>query len=745
MEPQQRLLLTYAWKAIEDAGYSAKRLSGTKTGVFIGTGNTGYSSLLSKANSAIEGSAAANTSPSVGPNRVSYFLNLHGPSEPIDTACSSSLVAIHHAISSIEEGTCDMALAGGVNTIILPEVYISFDKAGALSKEGKCKTFSNQADGFAHGEGAGILFLKKLKAAEEAGDHIYGVIKGSAINHGGRAASLTTPNPKAQADVIQSAYQKAGIDPKTVTYIEAHGTGTELGDPVEINGLKSAFKALGVNEGDTSANPYCGLGSVKTNIGHLSLAAGAAGVIKILLQLKHKTLVKSLHCETVNPYIQLKNSPFYIVRETEEWKALKNERGEELPRRAGVSSFGIGGVNAHVIIEEYIPEASDENIPSIAPEHPGIFVLSAKNEARLKEHAQQLADALDKQTYSDVNLARIAYTLQAGRDAMEERLGIISGSIEDLQKKLKDFAAEKSGVEDVFKGRIDKGTLQMLTEDEEIQEAVEKWMERGKYAKLLELWVKGLDVDWRKLYGENLPKRISLPTYPFAKDRYWISDHIEKSSSIDANQAASRLGGAVLHPLMHQNTSNLSEQRFSSIYTGEEFFLADHVVKGQRILPGVAHLELARAAVEQAAEVQGVPRIMKLKNAVWVRPIVVEDQPQQVHIRLLPGENGEISYEIYGHSDVTGEQSIVYSQGSAVLNPAENLPAVDLQSLREQCQESHFSVNEVYDTYRMIGFEYGPAYRGVKKSIQLNNLFWQNCHCIRQLQIRSANTKCTLG
>ncbi|MCY7808516.1 amino acid adenylation domain-containing protein [Bacillus spizizenii] len=715
MEPQQRLLLTYAWKAIEDAGYSAKRLSGTKTGVFIGTGNTGYSSLLSKANSAIEGSAAANTSPSVGPNRVSYILNLHGPSEPIDTACSSSLVAIHHAISSIEEGTCDMALAGGVNTIILPEVYISFDKAGALSKEGKCKTFSNQADGFAHGEGAGILFLKKLKAAEEAGDHIYGVIKGSAINHGGRAASLTTPNPKAQSDVIQSAYEKAGIDPKTVTYIEAHGTGTELGDPVEINGLKSAFKALGVNEGDPSANPYCGLGSVKTNIGHLSLAAGAAGIIKILLQLKHKTLVKSLHCETVNPYIQLKGSPFYIVRETEEWKALKNERGEELPRRAGVSSFGIGGVNAHVIIEEYIPEAADEIIPSITPEHPGIFNLSAKNEARLREYAQQLADALDKETYRDVNLTRIAYTLQAGRDAMEERLGIISGSIEDLQQKLKDFAAGKSGVEDLFRGRIDKGTLQMLTEDEEIQEAVEKWMERGKYAKLLELWVKGLDVDWTKLYGENLPKRISLPTYPFAKERYWISDHIKKSGRPEANKAASRLGGAILHPLMHQNTSNLSEQRFSSIYTGEEFFLAEHVVKGQRILPGVAHLELARAAVEQAAGVQDVPCTMKLKNAVWMRPIVVEDRPQQVHIRLLPGENGEISYEIYGNPDAAGEQSIVYSQGSAVLSPAENLPVVDLQSLREQCQESHFSVNEVYDTYQMIGFEYGPAYCGMKK------------------------------
>lgn len=715
MEPQQRLLLTYVWKAIEDAGYSAKSLSGTKTGVFIGTGNTGYSSLLSKANSAIEGSAAANTSPSVGPNRISYFLNLHGPSEPIDTACSSSLVAIHHAISSIEEGSCDMALAGGVNTIILPEVYISFDKAGALSKEGKCKTFSNRADGFAHGEGAGILFLKTLKAAEEAGDHIYGVIKGSAVNHGGRAASLTTPNPKAQAEVIQTAFQKSGIDPKTVTYIEAHGTGTELGDPVEINGLKAAFKALGVKEGDSSANHYCGLGSAKTNIGHLSLAAGAAGLIKILMQLKHKTLVKSLHCETVNPYIQLENSPFYIVRETEEWKALKNERGQELPRRAGVSSFGIGGVNAHVLIEEYIPKADTGNIPSITSEQPGIFVLSAKNETRLKEHAQQLAEALGQHTYKDADLASIAYTLQAGRDALEERLGIISGSIDDLQDKLKDYAAGKSNVEDVFRGRIDKGTLQMLTEDEEIQEAVEKWMERGKYAKLLELWVKGLDVDWTKLYGENQPKRISLPTYPFAKNRYWISDHIEKSGSLQTDKKASSINAAVLHPLMHQNTSNLSEQRFSSIYTGEEFFLADHVVKGQRILPGVAHLEMARAAIEHAAEVQNGQYSITLKNTVWVRPIVVEEQPLQVNIRLFPEEHGDITYEIYGNPETAGDKPIVYSQGSAVLNPAADTPVIDLQSLRQKCQQTRFTVNEVYDTYKMIGFDYGPAYRGMEK------------------------------
>ncbi|PRR99354.1 non-ribosomal peptide synthetase [Bacillus atrophaeus] len=725
MEPQQRLLLTYAWKAIEDAGYSAKSLSGTKTGVFIGTGNTGYGSLLSKANSAINGSAAANTSPSVGPNRVSYFLNLHGPSEPIDTACSSSLVAVHHAISSIEEGTCDMALAGGVNTIILPEVYISFDKAGALSKEGRCKTFSDQADGFAHGEGAGILFLKKLKAAEKAGDHIYGVIKGSAVNHGGRAASLTTPNPKAQAEVIQAAYKKAGIDPKTVTYIEAHGTGTELGDPVEINGLKAAFKALDINKGDSAVNSnYCGLGSAKTNIGHLSLAAGAAGIIKILLQLKHKTLVKSLHCEAINPYIQLKDSPFYIVQETREWETIQNEQGQEQPRRAGVSSFGIGGVNAHVVIEEYVPNTARSSVetPYITSQNPGIFVLSAKNEVRLKEHARQLADAIGK-SYKDEDLINIAYTLQAGRDAMEERLAIIAGSVQELEEKLKEFAEGQSNIEDLYRGKIDKGTLQTLTADEEIQEVIEKWMERGKFAKLLELWVKGLDVDWTKLYADDQPKRISLPTYPFAKDRYWISGNSEKNGTLDSNKRASHsVTSAVLHPLMHQNTSNLMEQRFSSIYTGEEFFLADHVVKGQRILPGVAHLEMARAAIEQAAELQEGQNSIKLKNAVWVRPIVVEDQPLKVHIRLSPEDHGEISYEIYSNPEAPDEKPVVYSQGSAVLNSDADVPVIDLRSLQAQCNQSQFTVNEVYDTYRMIGFDYGPAFRGVERVYTGENL-----------------------
>ena len=332
MDPQQRLLMTYAWKAIEDAGYSAGSLSGTKTAIFVGTAASGYSKLIFNANMAMDGYSSTGMVPSVGPNRMSYFLNIHGPSEPIETACSSSLVAIHRAVNAMENGTCEMAIVGGINTIVTPEAHIGFNKAGMLCEDGRCKTFSNQANGYVRGEGVGMLFLKKLKDAEQSGDHIYGVIRGTAENHGGRANSLTAPNPRAQADLLITAYTKAGVDPRTVSYIEAHGTGTELGDPIEINGLKMAFKELyRVMGASQVASSHCGLGSVKTNIGHLELAAGIAGVIKVLLQLKHKTLVKSLHCDTVNPYIQLTDSPFYIVQATKEWKPLKDQGGQIYP------------------------------------------------------------------------------------------------------------------------------------------------------------------------------------------------------------------------------------------------------------------------------------------------------------------------------------------------------------------------------------------------------------------------------
>jgi acyl transferase domain-containing protein/aryl carrier-like protein len=699
MDPQQRLLMTYVWKAIEDAGYSAQSLSGTKTGIFVGTAGSGYSGLISQANLPIEGYTSTGMVASVGPNRMSYFLNIHGPSEPIETACSSSLIAIHRAVSAIESGNCEMAIVGGINTILTPDAYISFNKAGMLCEDGRCKTFSDQANGYVRGEGVGMIFLKKLKDAQQAGDYIYGVIRGTAENHGGRANSLTAPNPKAQAELLKTAYTKAGFDPRTITYIETHGTGTELGDPIEINGLKTACKELYQATGDTQVvSRHCGLGSVKTNIGHLELAAGIAGVIKVLLQLKHKTLSKTLHCNTINPYIQLKDSPFYIVQETQEWKALQDDQGNDIPRRAGVSSFGFGGVNAHIVIEEYIDKEQNQSQNIVIDQKAAVVVLSAKDDERLREQAQQLLAAIQKQQLTEGNLADMAYTLQVGREAMEERLGLIVTSMKELEEKLKGFVEGQDAIEGCYRGKVkrNKESLAIFTADEDMEKTIEAWINKRKFAKILELWVKGLGINWNKFYGETKPRRISLPTYPFAKERCWVPEGKTVSSTTDSEIEAK------IHPLLHQNTSKLSEQRFSSTFTGREFFITDYLVKDQRILPGAAYLEMARAAVQQSvgAVEQGETGV-RLENVVWAEPIVIADQPIQVHIGLFPEDNGKITYEIYSDSEEIGAEPVVHGQGNVLLHGVGELPTLDLKVLREQCNLSRYNleyqgIEEVY-------------------------------------------------
>ncbi|MEJ2417346.1 MAG: SDR family NAD(P)-dependent oxidoreductase, partial [Exilibacterium sp.] len=462
MDPQQRLLMTHVWKVIEDAGHSPESLAGTRTGIFVGTTSTEYGDLILQSGIAIEGYSASGSVASIGPNRMSYLLDLHGPSEPIETACSSSLVAIHRAVEAMKSGGCMLSIVGGVNTIVTPRLHISFNKAGMLSQDGRCKTFSDQANGYVRGEGVGLIFLKWLSDAEKDGDHIYGLIKGSAENHGGRANSLTAPNQGAQARVIQEAHRAAGVEASSISYIEAHGTGTELGDPIEIEGLKKVFQSSS-SENSVSENNEgsllkhsCGLGSVKSNIGHLELAAGIAGVIKVLLQLKHKTLVKSLHCETINPYINLSNSPLYIVDENRYWMPQKDVQGRDLPRRAGVSSFGFGGVNAHVVIEEYIESTicdresnsligNSLNSPIDSPIHNSaessknkqhIIVLSAKNQERLKAQVNNILVFINNNNKNDIdtNLQNLAYTLQVGRVCMESKLAVI---VENSQEKIK--------------------------------------------------------------------------------------------------------------------------------------------------------------------------------------------------------------------------------------------------------------------------------------------------------------------
>jgi len=539
MDPQQRLLMSYIWKAIEDAGYSATSLAGSRTSIFFGIASTGYGELVSNSKLPIEGITAVGAVPSVGPNRMSYFLNFTGPSEPVETACSSSLVAIHRAVASIKNEACDMAIAGGVNLIINPNIHISLTKAGVLSEDGRCKTFSEQADGYVRGEGVGVVVLKRLSVAESDGDHIYGLIQATSCNHGGRAKSLTTPNPQAQSELLLNAYKQAGIDPRSIGFIEAHGTGTRLGDPIEISGLVGAFKKLYSdtqtpdNEVWPPAKQHCGLSSVKTNIGHLEMAAGIAGVIKTLLQLKHKKLLKNQYCDVINSHIKLENTPFYILKDNQEWSALTDSQGQTLPRRAGVSSFGFGGVNAHIVLEEYRGAGVVQNQSDSTLERPEIFVLSARSEEQVIRQAKLLLQALDDLINDGYRFCDVAYTLQLGRQPFAFRLAVVAGNYAQLRDNLVVFISGKTLSESCYAGKVQQHAHRIADDKRgDETESYEQWAEQGNYSTIAAHWIKGAEINWRRLHVGQQRYRVPLPTYPFLSENYWVPNSVGTSGSV---------------------------------------------------------------------------------------------------------------------------------------------------------------------------------------------------------------------
>jgi acyl transferase domain-containing protein len=709
IDPQERCFIESCWEVLEDAGYTKELLEkqyNRRVGVFAGINRTGF---------ALYGPDLWKQGEKIFPytqfgsvaNRISYLLNLQGPSMPIDTMCSSSLTALHEACEHIHNGECEMAIAGGVTLYLHPSNYTQLCSLQMLSVDGQCKSFGQGGNGYVPGEGVGTVLLKRLSQAIADRDHIYAVIRGTGINHGGKTNGYTVPNPTAQGELIRTVLDKAGVDARAVSYIETHGTGTALGDPIEITGITQAFQK------DTQKTQFCSIGSVKSNIGHLEAAAGIAGVTKIVLQMKHQKIVPSLHSKQLNPNIDFTKTPVVVQQELVDWKRPIIEINGEVkayPRIAGISSFGAGGANAHVLIEEYIPDDHEEAQGMINNLDFVIIVLSAKNQEQLKKQVQRLLAAIQEQQFSDDSLADMAYTLQIGREAMEERLAVAVGSIKELEGKLQGFLDDRDGIPDLYQGQVkrNKETLSIFKADKELQEAMEKWIERGKYSQLMELWVKGLNFDWDKLYGEDKPRRISLPTYPFAKERYWVPEVAKKSSSITKASE-----GAFLHPLLQQNTSNFFGQRYSSTFSGQEFFLADHIVNGQRILPGVAYLEMARTAIEQAEGLEAGEKKIGLKDIVWANPIAVKDQLVKVHIALYPEDNGEIAYEIYVGEDNT--EPVIYSQGIAVFNPATEVSTLDLKSLQAQCSQGVLSSSECYEAFKAVGIAYGPAYKGIEK------------------------------
>jgi acyl transferase domain-containing protein/acyl carrier protein len=421
MDPQQRLLLEVTWEALENAGISPQSLHGSDTGVFVGLSTSDYAGLAFLDPSCVGAYAGTGNAHSVAANRLSYLLDLRGPSMAVDTACSSSLVAVHLACQSLHTGECRVALAGGVNVILTPQLTIAFSKAGMMAADGRCKTFDAAADGYVRGEGCGVVVLKRLADAIADGDQVLAIVRGSAVNQDGLSNGLTAPNGRAQEAVIRAALARAGVSPHDISCIEAHGTGTPLGDPIEVEALGAVLM------GGRPADRPCALGSVKTNIGHLEAAAGIAGLIKTVLALAHREIPQHLHLREVNPKLRLAGTTFVIPHALQPWPS-------QGPRRAGVSAFGFGGTNVHVVLEESPARGFDGVMRG-----PELLVLSAQSESALRALAARYAERFER--LSTIELPDACTTARRGRYPFIHRLAITGESIDQLRARLAAFAA----------------------------------------------------------------------------------------------------------------------------------------------------------------------------------------------------------------------------------------------------------------------------------------------------------------
>jgi phthiocerol/phenolphthiocerol synthesis type-I polyketide synthase C len=449
MDPQQRLLLEACWEALENACIAPSSLSGSNAGVYVGISNNDYDRLRSTTQNSVDAYSATGNAFSIAANRLSYVLNLNGPSQAVDTACSSSLVAIHQACQSLQTGESSLGLVGGVNLILTPDLSLTFSKARMMATDGRCKTFDDAADGYVRAEGCGFFVLKRLSDAEANGDPILALIKGSGLSQDGRSNGLTAPNGPSQELAIERALKKANLKPEDIQYVEAHGTGTPLGDPIEIEALNNVYCA------SRDKNAPLIVGSVKTNIGHLEAAAGMAGLSKVVLALQHKKIPAHLNCQIKNKLVQWDKLGLEIATSSQDWPTNNQQ-----PRAAGISSFGFGGTNAHLIIEEYKPQniqtlAVDKNVSSRQ-----VLCISAKSPNALQANIAKQLDYL--QSHKNIQWQDYCYSLNAGRDHFDYRVALCVESKAELIEELALIDTQKVS-NNVFKQTLDGTGIRIKT------------------------------------------------------------------------------------------------------------------------------------------------------------------------------------------------------------------------------------------------------------------------------------------
>lgn len=590
MDPCQRLLLMTIWEAIEDAGHGGGKLKGTSTGVFIGKAHLGeplYKDFIEEMDEqAFTGSVSGILS-----SRISYILDLKGPSIVIDTACSSGLVAIYSACQAIKNGECDQAIAGGVSLSLFPTKEKSVSMLESSTSE--LRIFERDSNGTVWGEGVGALVLKPLKNAVLDNDNIYAVIKGGAINNDGASNGITAPSPEAQEQLLISAWENSNVNPETVTYIETHGTGTALGDPIEIKGLTNAFKKY------TSKSQFCAIGGVKPNIGHLIAASGVASIIKTVLALKYRKIPPTIKFEMPSQYVNFCNSPVYLNDTLIDWEKDNN------PRRAGVSSFGLSGTNCHIVLEE---APSLEKLPLIEPRNE-ILLLSAKTEEVLKKLVLSYSKYLhDNQMCKDIR--DICYTQATGRGHYNCRLAIIVHDFKDMTEKIDKLISIEN-----FSSLVDEEILynehnvvtsvKRVASDSDITEdykreiskislsKIKEYVDKGKndihlVKEICELYIKGAIIEWESLYKNEKRKMVNIPLYPFENKKCWT-----KAKKVQKNKVEEKR----IHKLIEKKSV---ETIFGDVYTSEfdlnkYWFLDEHRILYNSVIPGTAFVEMAIA------------------------------------------------------------------------------------------------------------------------------------------------------
>lgn len=647
MDPIQRKFLETVWDCIEDSGISIDDIRNSRTGVFVGrdhTNNMNYQKIFGISNLDYEAGSWAG----ILASRASYLLNLRGPSIVIDTACSSGMVSIYTACQELRSKKCDMAIAGGISIEVIPtfsQALENFVENGGT----ELSAFDRNSKGTIWSEGVGAVLLKPLKRAIEDRNNIYSVIKGISINNDGQSNGILSPNSEAQEDVIVNSWEDAGIDPEKISYIEAHGTGTKLGDPIEIKGLTAAFRRY------TDKKQFCAIGTVKSNIGHTQAASGIAAIIKVALAIKNGVIPPNINFDEVNPYIKFYESPVYVNDRLIQWKS----NGE--PKTAGISSYGFSGTNCHLVLQEYQRQSEEMSKKSTLPQ---IFTLSARDEKTLIRLVKIYSEYI--KSNSNLELLDLCFTLNIGRIHFSHRIAFLVKDKTELMEKLSKLCNWQGGLvkesQIYYSGNLTKANCKSQYKETQVSDSEKTFGVSDNIRQLEEMYIIcekyicGENIDWKKVYHGVNTKRISLPGYPVDKVRLWP----ELENQENGNNTPYD-GEESIHPLVNKCIfETLGEKVFLTNVNAKDFWvLKEHKVAGNYTMPGTAYIDMIRAIIYEYYDIRDMSIDLKFTS-----PLMLKSTAENRELHIVTRDKEEfIEFNVISRNSQSKEMWIEHVRG----------------------------------------------------------------------------------